>query len=180
MVSRKKIGISLVVVALVSTVAIVAFSTPIFASAMTEQTYTTIEVNVTTIEGEARVDGVVVGTSSIEFTTTPAAGGPIYFRDHVVRIFKITEGSITITDGETNTYTMIPETWEGIWRVNGRRFIALGDVFDDDGNEFIVALHGFAVVHFFSDGSTVMRVDGTLRGDGLNYHLVFIVECHLK
>jgi len=178
MIKVKKVAISLLALALISTVVIFAFSTPIFASTMTEQTNPTFVVS--TIEGEARVDGVLVGTASIEFTAMPAAGGPIHLKDHTIRIFKITEGSIIITVGEIiTTYDMIPETWEGISRVNGRSFIAVGDV-EQGENEFVVALHGFAVAHFFSDDSTVMRLDGTLRGNDLNYQLVFIIEGHLE
>ncbi len=174
MVNKKKLVISTMALALISTVAILAFSTPIFASAVTEQTNITYEVS--TIEGEARVDGSVVGTASIEFIATPAAGEPIHFNDHSIRIFKMIQGDITI-DG--TTYTMVPETWEGISKVNGRRFIAIGDVVDDNDNEYIVALNGIAVAHFFSDSSTVLRLDGTLRGSDLNYHLIFIIEAQL-
>ena len=174
MVNKKKLVISTMALALISIVAILAFSTPIFASAVTEQTNITYEVS--TIEGEARADGSVVGTASIEFTATPAAGGPIHFKNHSIRIFKMIQGDIII-DG--TTYTMVPETWEGISKVNGGRFIAIGDMVDDNDNEYIVALNGIAVAHFFSDSSTVLRLDGTLRGTDLNYHLIFIIEAQL-
>ncbi|NWG08954.1 MAG: hypothetical protein HXX80_01360 [Nitrososphaerales archaeon] len=163
---RQKLAISSIALTLVSVVAISAFVVPILATT-TEQTNHTYEVS--TIMGEARLNGEVVADASIVFVAMPF-GEPIHFMDRAGRIFKITEGSLTI--GET-TYEMNPETWEGIASINGTKFLALGDVVEGE-NEFVLVLHGFAVANF-SEG-TVMRVDGTLRGDDTpNYHLVFLI-----
>ncbi|MCP8313761.1 MAG: hypothetical protein H3Z53_05245 [archaeon] len=162
---RQKLALSSIALALVSIVAISVFVVPILA-ANAEQNST---YEVTTIMGEARLEGEVVGDASIEFVVMPV-GEPIHFRDRTVRILKITEGSLTIDE---TTYEMDSETWEGMASVNGTRFFALGDIIDGE-NEFVLVLHGIAVAHF-SEG-TVFRVDGTLRGDNApNYHLVFLV-----
>ena len=162
---RQKLVLSSIALVLVSVVAISVFVIPALANnAEQNPTY-----EISTIKGEARLDGEVVADASITFVIMPY-GEPIHFRDRVVRIFKITEGSLTI--GET-TYEMVPETWEGMASINSTKFIALGDIVEGE-NEFVLVLHGIAVAHF-SDG-TVFRVDGTLRGDNTpNYHLVFLV-----
>jgi hypothetical protein len=163
---RQKLAMSSIALALVSIVAISAFVVPILATTI-EQINHTYEVS--TIMGEARLDGEAVADASIMFVAMPI-GEQIHFRDRAGRIFKITEGSLTI--GET-IYEMAPETWEGIASINGRKFFALGDVVDGE-NEFVLVLHGVAVANF-SEG-IAMRVDGTLRGDDApNYHLVFLI-----
>ena len=172
---RQKLVLSSMALVLVSIVAISAFVVPILASdteqiqAFASNAEQANHYEVSTIKGEARLEGEVVADASIMFIATPY-GEPIHVRNNTVRIFKITEGSLTI--GET-TYEMVPETWEGMASMNGKRFFALGDVVEGE-NEFVLVLHGIAVAHF-SDG-TVFRVDGTLRGDNApNYHLVFLV-----
>ncbi|MCP8308429.1 MAG: hypothetical protein H3Z54_07005 [archaeon] len=163
---RQKLVLSSIALALVSIVAISAFVIPALATNNGQNpTY-----EVSTTMGEARLDGEVVADASIMFIATPY-GEPIQIKDRTVRIFKITDGSLTISE---TIYNMIPETWEGMASMNGRRFVALGDIVDVNGNEFVLVIHGLAVAHF-SDG-TVFRVDGTLRGDNApNYHLVFLV-----
>jgi hypothetical protein len=167
---RQKLVLSSIALALVSIVAISAFVIPALAN-NTEQTN---QYEASTIVGEARLEGEVVGDASIVFVAMPF-GEPIHFRDRVGRIVKITSGELTINiEGTETTYEMIPATWEGMASMNGRKFFALGDVEDDNGNSFVLVLHGIAVTHF-SEG-TVFRVDGTLRGDDVpNYHLVFLV-----
>lgn len=163
---RQKLALSSIALALVSLVAVSAFVAPILATDAEQMDHQYI---VSTTMGEARLDGEVVADAIIEFIAIPF-GEPIQVKDHAVRIFKITEGSLAI--GET-IYEMIPETWEGMASMNGRRFVALGDVVVDE-NKFVLVLRGIAVAHF-SEG-TVFRVDGTLRGDEApNYHLVFLV-----
>lgn len=161
---RQKLVLSSIALALVSVLAISAFVIPALANNAEQNPI----YEVSTIKGEARLDGVI-SDASVEFFAMPY-GEPIHFRDRSVRIFKVTEGSLTI-DG--TVYEMVPETWEGMASMNGRRFVALGDVVEGE-NEFVLVLHGFAVAHF-SDG-TMFRVDGTLRGDNApNYHLIFLV-----
>jgi hypothetical protein len=172
---RQKLALSSIALVLASIVAVSAFVFPALANdtgqmqALTNNAEQTIRIfQVSTIKGEARLNGEV-SSASITFSIMPY-GEPIQVRNHTVRIFKVTEGSLTI--GET-TYQMVPETWEGIASMNGRRFVALGDVIEGE-NKFVLVLHGIAVAHF-SDG-TVFRVDGTLRGENVpNYHLIFLV-----
>lgn len=165
---RQKLALSSIALALVSIVAVSSFLIPALAiNAEQNSTYEAI-----TIMGEARLEGEVVADASITFVAMPY-GEPIHFRDREGRILKIMEGSLTI--GETD-YAMDPETWEGMASMNGRRFVALGDVVEEGTeNEFVLVLHGIAVAHF-SEG-TVYRVDGTLRGEEApNYHLVLLIQ----
>ena len=165
---RQKLALSSIALALVGIVAVSSFLIPALAiNAEQNSAYEAI-----TIMGEARLEGEVVADASITFVAMPY-GEPIHFRDRAGRIFKITEGSLTV--GETD-YVMNPETWEGIASMNGSRFIALGDVVEEGTeNEFVLVLHGIAVAQF-SEG-TVFRVDGTLRGEEVpNYHLVFLIQ----
>lgn len=166
---RQKLVLSSIALALVSLVTISSFVAPILAT--DAEQIMDHQYIVSTTMGEARLDGQAVADASIEFTAMPF-GEPINVKDHTVRIFKITEGSLTIGD---TIYEMIPETWEGMASKNERKFVALGDVVGEGSeNQFVLVLHGIAVAHF-SEG-TVFRVDGTLRGDGIpNYHLVFLV-----
>jgi hypothetical protein len=172
---RQKLTLSSVALVLASIVAISAFVFPALANDTeqmqvftnnTEQTFRILQVSA--IKGEARLNGEV-SSASIAFSIMPY-GDPIQVRNHKVRIFKVTKGSLTI--GGT-TYQIDSETWEGIASMNGRRFFAIGDIIEDE-NEFVLVLHGIAVAQF-SDG-TLFRVDGTLRGENApNYHLVFVV-----
>lgn len=162
---RQKLALSSIALVLVGIVGVSVFVVPSLANNL-EQTNHTFEVS--TIKGEARLDGEV-SSASIAFSII-TYGEPIQVRNHTIRIFKVTEGSLTI--GET-TYHMVPETWEGIASMSNRRFVALGDVVEGE-NEFVLVLHGIAIMHF-SDG-TVFRVDGTLRGENApNYRLIFLV-----
>jgi hypothetical protein len=165
---RQKLVLSSIALALVGIVAVSSFLIPALAvNAEQNSVYEAI-----TITGEARLEGEVVADASISFVVMPY-GEPIHFRDRTGRILKIAEGSLTIGDAN---YIMDPETWGGMASMNGRRFVALGDVVEEGtGNEFVLVLYGIAVAHF-SEG-TMYRVDGTLRGEGaLNYHLVFLIQ----
>ena len=73
MINRKNLMLSLTALSL-SSVAILVYSAPIFAYYVTDQTNTIYKLN--SIKGEARFDGIVVSTPSIEFTETPATDGP--------------------------------------------------------------------------------------------------------
>lgn len=162
---RQKLALSSIVLALVGIVGVSVFVVPALANNL-EQTIHKFEVS--TIKGEARLNGEV-SIASIAFSVIPY-GEPIQVRNYTIRIFKVTEGSLTI--GET-TYQMVPETWEGIASMNGRRLFFIGDVIEGE-NKFVLLLHGIVIAHF-SDG-TVFRVDGTLRGENVpNYHFVFLV-----
>ncbi len=172
---RQKLALSSIALVLVGIVGASVFVIPALANNLEQMqalTNNTEQIDhifeVSTIKGEARLNGEV-SSASIAFPIIPY-GEPIQVRNHTIRIFKVTEGSMTI--GET-TYQMVPETWEGIASMNGRRFVALGDVVEGE-NEFVLVLHGIAIAHFL-DG-TVFRVDGTLRGENApNYHLIFLV-----
>ncbi len=172
---RQKIALSSIALVLVGIVSVSVFVVPALADNIEQMQAFTNNAEqadhifeVSTIKGEARLNGEV-SSASIAFSII-TYGEPIQVRNRTIRIFNVTEGSLTI--GET-TYQMIPETWEGIAPMNGRRFVALGDVVEGE-NEFVLVLHGIAIAHF-SDG-TVFRVDGTLRGENVpNYHLIFLV-----
>ncbi|MEM2873651.1 MAG: hypothetical protein QXD82_05750 [Nitrososphaerales archaeon] len=172
---RQKIALSSIALVLVGIVSVSVFVVPALADNIEQMQAFTNNAEqadhifeVSTIKGEASLNGEV-SSASIAFSII-TYGEPIQVRNRTIRIFKVTEGSLTI--GET-TYQMNPETWEGIASMNGRRFVALGDVVEGE-NEFVLVLHGIAIAHF-SDG-TVFRVDGTLRGENVpNYHLIFLV-----
>ncbi|MEM3383527.1 MAG: hypothetical protein QXF43_06300 [Nitrososphaerales archaeon] len=162
---RRKIALLSIALVLLGIIGVSIFVVPASANNVEQMDHI---FEVSTIKGEARLNGEV-SSASIVFSII-TYGEPIQIRYRAMRIFKVTEGSLTI-DGIN--YRMIPKTWKGIASMNGRRFVALGDVIKGD-NTFVLVLHGIVIVQF-SDG-IIFRVDGTLRGEeNPNYHFVFLV-----